>query len=99
MQPRSAIRVPDGFMAIDLRPDGTALPQECIRLAIACTPANWRDVYGRAVYVDELGHEFALERRHRGLYPCLYLVHPVETEEDDEGELFLHYREEEPDYA
>ena len=90
MKPHSIIRVPEGWKALDLRPDGTALPQESLQESIACTPANWRDVFGRLVYRDERGREFCVERRHGGLYPCLYLVSPVETEEDAEQEPFVH---------
>jgi hypothetical protein len=86
---RSGIRIPEGWKAFDLRPDSTALPQESLQEGIACTPANWRDVYGRAVYRDERGNEFCVERR-AGRYACLYLIHPVETEEDAEQEPFVH---------
>lgn len=88
-----SIRIPEGWKTLDLRPDGIAFPQDAIRDGIACTPANWRDVFGRAVYRDERGNEFCVERR-TGRYACLYLVHPVETEEDAEQEPFLHTLEE-----
>ena len=86
----STIRIPEGWKALDLRPDGVAFPQEAISETIICTPANWRDAFGRAVYRDVHGSEFCVERRHGGLYPCIYLVHPVETEEDAEQEPFVH---------
>ena len=85
-----SIRVPEGWGVLDLRHDGEALPQDAIREAIEATPANWRDIYGRLVYRDERGNEFCVERRHGGLYPCIYLVKPVETEEDAEQEPFTH---------
>lgn len=88
-----SIRIPEGWKALDLRPDGIAFPQDAIRDCITCASANWRDVFGRAVYRDEHGHEFCVERR-AGRWPCLYLVHPVETEEDAEQEPFLHALEE-----
>ena len=86
----SCIRIPEDWKALDLRSDGIAFPQEAISEAIACTPANWQDVFGRAVYRDERGNEFCVERRHGGLYPCIYLCHPVETAEDAEQEPFTH---------
>jgi len=89
MKPHSNIRIPEGWDALDLRHDGEALPQDAIRNGIACVPANWRDIYGRLVYRDERGNEFCVERRY-GLYPCFYLVQPVETEEDAEQEPFTH---------
>ena len=91
---RSTIRIPEGWGVFDMRDEGTALPQEAIRSGIACTPANWRDVFGRAVYRDEHENEFCVERRHGGLSPCIYLCHPVETAEDAEREPFLHTLEE-----
>lgn len=90
MLPHSPIRIPEGYQVLDLRPDGIALPQTSFYDVIACIPSNWRDLYGRAVYSDERGNEFCVERRHGGLYPCIYLVHPVETEEDAEQEPFVH---------
>ena len=93
MTPHS-IRIPDGWGVLDLRQDGEALPQEALRSGIACDPANWRDVFGRAVYRDKRGNLFAVERRagrpSDGRYAFLYLVQPVETEEDAEQEPFLH---------
>ena len=94
MKPHSIIRIPEGWKALDLRSDGIAFPQEAISGAIVCTSANWRDIFGRAVYRDERGNEFCVERRHGGLYPCIYLCHPVETAEDVEQEPFLHTLEE-----
>ena len=90
---RSAIRISEGWSVLDLRHDSEALPQEALCSGITCTPANWRDIFGRAVYRDERGNEFCVERRD-GLYPCFYLVQPVETEEDAEQEPFLHTLEE-----
>ena len=90
MQPRSHIRIPEGWGVLDLRPDDEAIPQTSFYDVIACSPANWRDIYGRPVYRDERGSEFCVERRHGGLYPCIYLVTPVETEEDAEQEPFTH---------
>lgn len=90
MTQRSPIRIPKGWDVLDLRHDGEALPQEDIRGCIDCTSANWRDAFGRAVYRDERGNEFCVERRHGGLYPCIYLCHPVETAEDAEQEPFTH---------
>ena len=90
MKPHSIIRIPEGWKALDLRSDGIAFPQEAISGAIACTSANWRDIFGRAVYRDEQGNGFCVERRHGGLYPCIYLCHPVETAEDAEQEPFTH---------
>ena len=90
---RSAIRISEGWSVLDLRHDGEALPQEALCSGIACAPANWRDVFGRTVFRDEHGNEFCIERR-AGRWPCLYLVHPVETEEDAEQEPFLHALEE-----
>lgn len=91
---RSTMRIPEGCGVLDMRGEGTALPQEALRNGIACTPANWRDVFGRAVYRDERGNEFCVERRagrpSDGRYAFLYLVQPVETEEDAEQEPFLH---------
>jgi hypothetical protein len=103
---RSSIRIPEGWGTIDMRDEDVALPQEALRNSIACTPANWRDIYGRAVYRDERGNLFALERREGrpsdGRYACVYLVHPVETEEDEEHEPFIHYKDDiddgRPDY-
>ena len=89
MKPHS-IRIPKGWDVLDLRDEGTALPQDVIREAIVATPANWRDIYGRAVYRDEWGNEFCVERRQGGLYPCIYLCYPVETAEDAEQEPFTH---------
>ena len=90
----SLIRIPEGWNVLDLRRDGEALLQEALRNGINCAPANWRDTYGRPVYRDERGNLFALERRtgrpSDGRYACIYLVHPVETEEDDELEPFVH---------
>lgn len=90
MTPHSTIRIPEGWGVLDMRDECTALPQEALRSGIACTSANWRDVFGRPVYRDERGNEFCVERRHGGLYPCIYLCHPVETEEDAEQEPFTH---------
>lgn len=93
MKPHSTIRIPEGWKALDLRSDGIAFPQEAISGAIACTSANWRDIFGRAVYRDERGNEFCVERRHAGgSLPVSYvhLVRPVETEEDAEQEPFTH---------
>jgi len=87
--PQHSIRIPDGWGVLDLRHEDEALPQEAIRGCIDCTSANWRDIYGRLVYRDERGNEFCVERRD-GLYPCFYLVQPVETEEDAEQEPFTH---------
>ena len=96
---RSSIRIPEGWDVLDLRSYGIAFLQDAIRNGIVCTPVNWRDVFGRAVYRDERGNDFCVERRD-GLYPCLYLVHPVETEEDAEQEPFTHTIDEmEPAYA
>jgi hypothetical protein len=89
MKPHS-IRIPEGWGFLDMRDEGTAIPQDAIRNGIDCTSANWRDIYGRLVYRDERGNEFCVERRHGGLYPCIYLVQPVETEEDAEQEPFTH---------
>jgi len=89
MKPHS-IRIPDGWDALDLRPYGIAFLQDALCGGITCTPANWRDVFGRAVYRDGRGNGFCVERRHGGLYPCIYLVQPVETEEDAEQEPFTH---------
>lgn len=93
-----SIRIPEGWGVLDLRHDGEALPQDALRSGIACVPANWRDVFGRAVYRDERGNLFAVERREGrpsdGRYAFLYLVQPVETEEDAEQEPFLHTLEE-----
>ena len=89
MKPHS-IRIPEGWSVLDLRHDGEAIPQEALRNGINCNPANWRDVFGRAVYRDERGNEFCVERRHGGLYPCIYLCHPVETAENAEQEPFTH---------
>lgn len=88
--PLHSIRIPDGWGVLDLRHDDEALPQEAIRNGIACAPANWRDAFGRAVYRDEQGNGFCVERRHGGFYPCIYLVQPVETEDDAEQEPFTH---------
>lgn len=96
--PQHSIRIPEGWGVLDMRDEGTAIPQDAIRNGIACVPANWRDVFGRAVYRDERGHEFCVERRagrpSDGRYACIYLVQPVETEEDAEQEPFLHALEE-----
>lgn len=89
----SCIRIPEGWGVLDLRHDGEALPQEAIRNGIACTPANWRDVFGRPVYRDERGNEFCVERRPAGgslHVSYVYLVSPVETKEDAEQEPFTH---------
>ena len=89
----SCIRIPEDWKALDLRPDGIALPQEAISESIACTPANWRDAFGRAVYRDERGTLFAVERKPAGgslPVSYIYLVSPVETEEDAEQEPFVH---------
>ena len=97
MKPHSTIRIPEGWGVLDLRHDGEALPPDAIREAIEATPANWRDIFGRAVYRDERGHEFCVERRHAGgslHVSYAYLVCPVETEEDAEQEPFLHTLEE-----
>ena len=94
---RSAIRISEGWSVLDLRHDGEALPQDAIRNGIACVPANWRDIYARLVYRDERGHEFCVERRPAGgslPVSYVYLVRPVETEEDVEQEPFLHTLEE-----
>jgi len=88
--PQHSIRIPEGWGVLDMRGEGTALPQDALRGCIDCTPANWRDVFGRAVYRDGRGNGFCVERRHGGLYPCIYLVQPVETEEDAEQEPFTH---------
>ena len=104
---RSSIRIPEGWGTLDMRDEDVALPQEALREAIMATPANWRDVFGRAVYRDENGNEFCIERRagrpSDGRYACLYLVRPVETEEDAEREPFIHTLDEfddgRPDYA
>lgn len=90
MTQHNNIRVSEGWVVLDLRHDGEALPQDAISKAIACTSADWRDVFGRPVYRDERGNEFCVERRHGGLYPCIYLCHPVETAEDAEQEPFTH---------
>ena len=91
---RSLIRIPEGWNILDLRHDGEAIPQEALRNGINCAPANWRDIYGRPVYRDERGNLFALERRagrpSDGRYACVYLVSPIETEEDAEQEPFAH---------
>ena len=90
---RSNIRIPKGWGFLDMRDEGTALPQDAFREAIMATPANWRDVFGRAVYRDERGNEFCVERRPAGgslPVSYVYLVHPVETEEDAEQEPFTH---------
>lgn len=98
-----SIRIPEGWKALDLRPDGIAFPQEAISEAIVGTPANWRDVFGRAVYRDERGNPFVLERKPAGgslPVPFVYLVSPVETEEDAEQEPFTHTLDEmEADHA
>jgi len=95
---RSTIRIPEGWGVLDMRDEGAALPQDAIHSGIACTPAGWRDVFGRPVYRDERGNLFAVERRagrpSDGRYAFLYLVQPVETEEDAEQEPFLHTLEE-----
>ena len=88
--PQHSIRIPKGWGVLDMRGEGTALPQDALRGCIDCTPANWRDVFGRAVYRDGRGHGFCVERMHGGLHPCIYLVQPVETEEDAEQEPFTH---------
>ena len=91
---RSNIRIPKGWGFLDMRDEGTALPQDALREAIVAAPANWRDIFGRAVYRDERGNEFCIERRagrpSDGRYAFLYLVQPVETEEDAEQEPFAH---------
>ena len=90
---RSNIRISEGWSVLDLRHDGEALPQEALCSDITCTPANWRDVFGRAVYRDERGNEFCVERRPAGgslPVSYAYLVRPVETEEDVEQEPFTH---------
>jgi hypothetical protein len=95
--PQHSIRIPEGWGVFDLRHDDEALPQDAIRDCIDCTSANWRDVFGRAVYRDERGHEFCVERRPAGgslPVSYVYLVHPVETEEDAVQEPFLHTLEE-----
>ena len=92
MTPHS-IRIPEGWGVLDLRPDGIAFPQEAISESIACAPANWRDVFGRAVYRDKRGNEFCVERRPAGgslPVSYVYLVSPVETKEDAEQEPFTH---------
>jgi len=107
MLQRSTIRVPKGWGVLDMRDEGIAIPQEALRDGIACTSANWRDIYNRPVYSDKRGNLFALERREGrpsdGRYAYIYLVHPVETEEDEEHEPFIHYKDEiddgRPDYA
>ena len=100
---RSSIRIPEGWGVLDMRDEDAALPQEALREAIMATPANWRDIYGRAVYRDQHGCEFCVERRPAGgslPVSYVYLVHPVETEEDDEQEPFVHTLDEmEPAYA
>jgi hypothetical protein len=96
MKPHS-IRIPEGWGVLDMRAEGTALPQDAIRNGIACTPANWCDIYGRAVYRDGRGNEFCVERRPAGgslPVSYVYLVRPVETEDDAEQEPFLHTLEE-----
>ena len=96
--PQHSIRIPKGWGVLDMRDEGTALPLDALRGCIDCTPANWRDVFGRAVYRDERGNLFAVERRAGRpsdvRYACIYLVQPVETEEDAEQEPFLHTLEE-----
>ena len=91
---RSTIRIPEGWGVLDMRDECTALPQEALRSGITCAPANWRDVFGRPVYRDERGNLFAVERREGrpsdGRYAFLYLVQPVEAEEDAEQEPFAH---------
>jgi hypothetical protein len=77
-----------------MRDESAAIPKDAIRDCIACTSAGWRDVFGRAVYRDGRGNLFAVERRagrpSDGRYACIYLVQPVETEEDAEQEPFTH---------
>ena len=99
-----SIRIPQGWGVLDMRNEDAALPQDALRNGIDCARANWRDIYDRAVYRDDRGNEFCIERRagrpSDGRYACLYLVHPVETEEDDEQEPFVHTLDEmEPAYA
>ncbi len=99
MTPHSTIRIPEGWGVLDMRDEGAALSQEAISESIACDPANWRDVFGRAVYRDKRGNEFCVERRPAGgslPVSYVYLVRPVETEEDAEQEPFLHTLEEVP---
>lgn len=84
-----SIRTPEGWGVLDMREEYAALPQDTLCNGIDCARANWRDIYGRAVYRDQRGYEFCVERRD-GLYPCFYLVQPVETEEDAEQEPFVH---------
>jgi len=92
----STIRVPEGHKVYDLRRDGEALPQEALNEGISCEPANWRDLFLRDVYTDDAGNGFCLEYRPacKRLHACIYLVHPVQTEEDAENEPFTHTLEE-----
>ena len=89
---RSFIRVPEGTRVLDQRHEGVTLPQESIRKGISCAPANWRDLFDRAIYRDEYGNPFVLEYRQAGggLPAYIYVLDPVETEEHAEREPFTH---------